>query len=298
MDKKPRTMSVPDMGRLLGLQKVESYWLVHKGFFETITVCGRMRVVTASFEHWYAGQVKYHKINGEPPGERLKKESYSARDIAEMLQIHEQHAYHVMKDAGVEPVIVDYWKRFPKKAFDDWYASQTRFRNAQDRERDAGAEENSMSIPEMARLLDVPRSTVYNLLNSKRGKEILQVVVIADRKRITKESFDRWYAGQTIILKPEDRPGHPEARVLHYKDCLCGKNVKRRRKKKKVTVEFSSANPDYLTIQEAAALAKVDARTICNWIQSEKVPALKFSAKVVRIPKEPFTQFLQKKNKK
>lgn len=294
MDKKPMTMSVRNMGKLLGLQKVESYWLVHKGFFETITVCGRMRVVTASFEHWYAGQVKYHKINGEPPGERLKKESYSARDIAEMLQINEQYAYSVMKDAGIEPVIVDYWQRFPKKPFDDWYASQTRFRNAQDRERDKEDEENSMSMPEMARILDVPRNIVYSILKSKRGKEFLHVVVVADRKRITKESFDRWYAGQTKYLKPEDRLLHPEAKAVHYTDCLVGKNVKRR-KKKKVTVEYTSANPDYLTIPEAAALAEMDTRTICNWIQSGKVPALKFSAKVVRIPKEPFTQFLRQK---
>ena len=44
------TMSVPEMGRLLGLKKVESYWLVHKGYFETIQVEGKMRVVRESFE--------------------------------------------------------------------------------------------------------------------------------------------------------------------------------------------------------------------------------------------------------
>ena len=83
MDGYPTTMSVRNMGQLLGLQKVDSYWLVHKGFFETILIGGKMRVVTESFEHWYAGQLKYRKVNGDPPGERLKKESYSAKDIAE-----------------------------------------------------------------------------------------------------------------------------------------------------------------------------------------------------------------------
>ena len=113
MDGFPTTMSVRNMGRLLGLEKVDSYWLAHKGFFETIMIGGKMRVVTESFEHWYAGQVKYRKVNGDPPGERLKKKSYSARDIAEMLQINEQYVYEVMEKAGIEPIIVDYWKRFP-----------------------------------------------------------------------------------------------------------------------------------------------------------------------------------------
>lgn len=295
MDGYPTTMSVRNMGQLLGLQKVDSYWLVHKGFFETILIGGKMRVVTESFEHWYAGQVKYRKVNGDPPGERLKKESYSARDIAEMLQINEQYVYEVMEKAGIKPVIVDYWKRFPKAAFDAWYAGQTRFRNAEDRQRDAEAEKASMSMPEMARLLDVPRRSVYSILNSRRGREILDVIVIADRKRVTRESFDRWYAGQAEYLKPEDRIHHPDAKDRHYSDCLTGKNVKHRKKKKKVTVEVTSANPDYLTLQEAAVLAEVDIRTVQKWLRNGKFPMLKISAKTTRIPKDPFIIYLKQR---
>ena len=68
------TMSVPEMRRLLGLKKTESYWLVHRNFFETRIIDGRMRVDRASFEKWYANQTKHKKVNGEPPGEELRKE--------------------------------------------------------------------------------------------------------------------------------------------------------------------------------------------------------------------------------
>ena len=109
MDMHPKTtMSVREMGKLLGLKKVDSYWLVHKEYFEIILVNGKMRVVIDSFEYWYAGQVKYRKVNGEPPGKRLMQESYSARDIGKMLGISEQYSYQVMKDAGIKPVLVDY----------------------------------------------------------------------------------------------------------------------------------------------------------------------------------------------
>ena len=46
MDQKKTTMSVPEMRRMLGLRKTDSYWLVHK----------------QCFEHWYANQVKYKNL--------------------------------------------------------------------------------------------------------------------------------------------------------------------------------------------------------------------------------------------
>ena len=55
------SMSVPEMGKMLGLGKVESYWLVKKNYFKTIQVAGRMRVMLDSFEDWYSGQFHYKK---------------------------------------------------------------------------------------------------------------------------------------------------------------------------------------------------------------------------------------------
>lgn len=56
------SMSVPEMGKMLGLGKVESYWLVKKNYFKTIQVAGRMRVMLDSFEDWYACQFHYKKV--------------------------------------------------------------------------------------------------------------------------------------------------------------------------------------------------------------------------------------------
>ncbi len=51
-------------------------------------------------------------------------------------------------------------------------------------------------MPEMARLLDVPRSTVYGILSSKKYAPLLDVIVIAGRRRVTKESFERFLQAQ------------------------------------------------------------------------------------------------------
>ena len=68
-----KTMSVPEMRKLLGLKKTEGYWLVHRGFFKTEIIGGMMRVDIESFEKWYANQVKHKKVNGEEPGRELIK---------------------------------------------------------------------------------------------------------------------------------------------------------------------------------------------------------------------------------
>lgn len=49
-----RTMSVPEMRKLLGLKKTESYWLVHRKFFKTEIIGETMRIDLESFEKWYA----------------------------------------------------------------------------------------------------------------------------------------------------------------------------------------------------------------------------------------------------
>ena len=39
------TMSVREMQHLLGLGKTDSYWLLHKNFFEVILINDKMRIV-------------------------------------------------------------------------------------------------------------------------------------------------------------------------------------------------------------------------------------------------------------
>lgn len=91
------TMSVPEMRRLLGVKKTESYWLVHKNYFETKMIDGKMRVDLESFEKWYANQVKHKKVTGEIPGQELMKTSYSFKDVANLLGIHDTNVYDIWR---------------------------------------------------------------------------------------------------------------------------------------------------------------------------------------------------------
>ena len=159
---KPRKwMSVHEMGDMLGLKKTDRYWLVHKNYFRTETLLGKMRVEIASFEKWYANQDWYHKVNGEAPGKELRLRSYSPKEIQEMLGTDNATVYEILKKNNIETVTMNERLRVPTDAFWDWYHSQSRYRTQEDRKKDAAAEAASLSMPEMARLLDVPISTVY-----------------------------------------------------------------------------------------------------------------------------------------
>ena len=74
VEPKPRKwMPASEMGKLLGLKKTDRYWLIHKNYFRTENLMGMLRVDIASFEKWYANQVKYRKVTGEEPGLELKE---------------------------------------------------------------------------------------------------------------------------------------------------------------------------------------------------------------------------------
>ena len=151
-------MTVTEMGKLLGLQRTERYWLVHKNVFETKMILGKMRVNVASFEDWYSRQIRYHKITGEEPGRKVKEVSYSAQDISELLGISEDRAYALIKKNHLATETVNYRMRVPKDLFDHWYSRQARYLTKEDQERNAELFETTITMPQMARLLWRERS--------------------------------------------------------------------------------------------------------------------------------------------
>lgn len=270
------TMSVPEMRRLLGLGKTESYWLVHKKVFETILVNGKMRIRLESFEHWYSMQVRYKKVDGPPPGEALRQQSYSAGDIAELLQLTESTVYEIIKRSRMETVHVNYQMRVPADVFDRWYNSQTRYRTQADRERDAELEKDTVSMPEIAWQLGITRQEVYSFIYAAKNDGIFRFVTVADRKRITRDSYLRWLSGQDKyhILTQAER----DAREREQTKAL--ENAPRKPK-----------NPNFYTTEEITYFFGIHRSTVYKWIREGMIPARRIGT-VWRIPREEFEDWM------
>ena len=113
-----------------------------------------------------------------------------------MLGNIEAGAYDLIKRESIETVIIDDRIRVPKKAFHEWYAGQSHYRTQEDRQADAKIEESTLSLPQVAALLGVPRNTVYSILRGQRYQHFFEIIVVAGRKRVTKESFAAFLKGQ------------------------------------------------------------------------------------------------------
>ena len=94
--RKRTSMSVVEMGKLLGLGKTESYYLVRKNYFQVITVGNTMRVMIPGFEEWYENQSFYKKVDGPAPGSALRKTSMNAEELGDLLGIVEASAYELI----------------------------------------------------------------------------------------------------------------------------------------------------------------------------------------------------------
>ena len=262
------TMSVPEMRRLLGLKKTESYWLVHRNFFETRIIDGRMRVDLESFEKWYANQVKHKKVNGEEPGAELLKTSYSFMDAANLLGIHNSNLYEIWRRENLETITVDSVKRIPVDVFERWYENQIMYQKADRMPTLTDLEADYIPLQEAAGLLGITKEKLSVITRASRYKDIFEIRVYDNKKWISKKSFQQFLNAQNVyqvIKEPE---------------------------KEMSTREESMETQEFISRQEAAALAGVTSGTITKWVQLERFPCVG-AGRVLRIYRKEFLQWLK-----
>lgn len=279
------TMSVREMREILGLGKTDSYWLLKKKFFDVVLINGKMRVVVASFENWYANQVKYFKVNGPPPGEQLRKRSYSISDLEKLLEVTESTIYDLIKRGCFQTEIIDYRTRVPKHSFDQWYASQSRYQTAADREKDRELEEATISMPEMARLLGTHRNNVYHIIN--KYSDEFEFVIIAGQKRITKTSFEKWRSSWKGL---HTKKSHSSAAKSQTQMQTEPENPQIEEK----AVEIQLDKPSY-SVKDAATLIGIPQKVIYRMVQSGDLKALSIN-KQIRIRRDDILWWLQERN--
>ena len=108
------SMTVPELGRLLGLDRRQA-WKLHtkvKSAFVTIRVAGKPRVTKQSFESWYQNQTEYTKVTVQasdgfscavnnkpfhPLNEASQLSGIPERDLYRMIQSHDLRGKEIGK---------------------------------------------------------------------------------------------------------------------------------------------------------------------------------------------------------
>lgn len=220
----------------------------------------------------------------------MKSWSYSVKEVADLLGVDEYLVYDLLKKNQMEAVIVDYWKRIPKESFQNWYKSQSRYRTKEDRKKDALLEDATITMPEMAQLLGTTRSTVYTILDNPKYSHFFEFIVIAEKKRITKESFQKFLEGQDRYkLDP----------LNDYEELAQEQNIAlanfRRKKLSQTGIRGSNGNIKYLTFDEASYLAKVSRSMINKWADKGKFTVIKVGSRV-RIRRDEFEDWMEQRD--
>jgi len=282
---KRKSFTVPEFRKMLGIRKTDSYWILKHRQIETVTINGQIRILKSSFDEWYSNQIKYHIIGGPEPGENLKLNSYSPRDMAELLAISEDIAYTLISRGHFETFTVDYEIRVTKESFERWYASQDKYRLEDDRQRDLPLLAISYSMPDIRRLLGVHRNTVYYII--EHYEDAFEVLTVAGQKRITIDSFNRWYASQSrykiqddsVTIKPDKLD--ISAVIEENKDAGIEATVQ----------PETSPEKEVYRLEELMALLNISRKTAYRLIQSGELLAVK-AGKAYLIPASEYQRYI------
>ena len=87
------------------------------------------------------------------------------------------------------------------ESFEKWYANQVKYHKVTGEEPGSELKEWSYSIRDIARILSIEESVVYDLLI----RENIETVTVDYWKRVPKSAFCQWYKGQSRYLTQEDR---------------------------------------------------------------------------------------------
>ena len=271
-DEMKRTMSVPEMRKLLGIKKTESYWLVHKNYFKTELINGTMRVDIASFEKWYANQTKHKKVTGEKPGAQLCAASYSFRDVANMLGEYDGTIYDLWNRKGLPTVTVKYRKRIPREIFDSWYENQNEYHKVDGPATIEEIEEKFILFREAAAMLKMSNEELLTLIRKGKYKDLLEMRMFDNKRWISRRGFQDFLNlhDQYKIRQAKNKSGSGIRKFLSQKQ--------------------------YISKEEAARIAGVSKSTVAKWALKGMFPC-RAAGYVMRIERIPFLEWVDENRK-
>lgn len=172
------SISIPELRKMLGIGKTESYWLIQRRGIKTFQLKGCMRIRNEDFWNWYDGQTRHQLLQGPPPGRALKETSYSVRELTELLAVSRDTIYTLLKKNIFETFQADNHTRITKDSFEAWYQSQSHYQKVvavqepMPLEEEPAADESTMGLsdPENETAADLARpKSVYRVCDLQRA---------------------------------------------------------------------------------------------------------------------------------
>ena len=183
------------------------------------------------------------------------KTTMSVSEMQRMLGLGRTESYRLIHMRKFEAVEINGKIRVVISSFEKWYEGQDHYKKVGGPPPGEELRKSSCSVREFAGMIGISVSSAHELIK----RDHIETFLIGRQMRITKDSFERWYAGQN-------------------------------RYKKVPVMENDARGKPLLSVREASALAGEKPAVIYSSIHSGVLPAEKIGNKWL-IKKEDFRQW-------
>ena len=221
----------------------------------------------------YANQVKYKKVGGEEPGKELREKSYSFKEAANILGIHDCDLYDVWKNEKLEYITVDFVRRIPVDIFEKWYADQDVYRKVTHIPTAEELENDYICLQDAADLLGISREKLAKIARREEIGRLLDSTICKNKRWITRKSFQLFLNAQNVYYIMNNGDKQEESQLLQENETL------------------SLKIKEYISRQDAAELAGVSVSTVTKWMQSGEFQCVG-AGKVLRVHRQQFLNWL------
>ena len=196
------------------------------------------------------------------------KTSYSFQDAANLLGIHSSNLYEIWRDENLDTITVDFVKRIPIEVFEQWYENQIMYQKVDKMPTITDLEADYIPLQDAAELLGITKEKLSVITRASRFKDIFETRVFENKKWISKKSFQQFLNAQNVY------------------------QVEKEPEEEQPAKEATMETKEFISRQEAAALAGVTSATITKWVQLERFPCVG-AGRVLRIYRNEFLQWLK-----
>lgn len=179
------TVSVADMQKLFNLTEKEAKLFFKSGVFKTYRVGNEYRALKKSVDE------KMKTINAVTS--YRDKKTMSVMDLKRLLGLGKTAAYRLINQCHFKTYLVLGTMRVDVESFEEWYAGQFHYVKVNG-EKPGTKFGDTIAPITMAKVLGIPKSTAYDLMNNNE----VEVILVNGKRRVVRKSFEDW-------LKVQDR---------------------------------------------------------------------------------------------
>ena len=141
------------------------------------------------------------KITVKKNAAKKERKLMTVKEMGDLIGLKKTERYYLLHKNCFTTRTIAGQTWIDRESFEEWYANQARYHKVTGEEPGQELSRHSYSVRDIGEMLGISEARAYELVQEKN----LEIILVNDWKRVPKEAFDRWYAGQHHYRTAEDR---------------------------------------------------------------------------------------------